>query len=226
MDAKIISETPSLMRMEPIVRTSDSMPVSCELLCRARLPHTIIEWRRFYHHFFTHEANTIVSDYPLSFNLDTRHILDDIIWSGVVRFFMAAKNPAYWIVEWTEHSEGDHAAAAHRLRDLQSIVGMQISIDDVGAGQDGLSRIAATRPQWIKIDGPLFQKARGDSNIQSLLRGLCAIGRDIGSSVIAEWVECQGDLDLARSVGAGCAQGFLFRPPTVHAANIPVRGNT
>ncbi|MBU2769313.1 EAL domain-containing protein [Acidithiobacillus ferrivorans] len=217
MEQQTISATPtpSCMRMEPIVRTDDSTPVAGELLCNARLPHTMMEWRIFYHHFFTQEADAIDHEYPLSFNLDTRHILDDAIWSGVVRFFMAQKKPANWIVEWTEHAEGNHAAAAHRLCDLQSIVGMPISIDDVGAGQDGLSRIAATRPQWIKIDGPLFQKARGDSNIQSLLRGLCAIGRDMGASVIAEWVECPGDLDLARSVGADHAQGFLFRPTKI-----------
>lgn len=223
MDYQTISaiQIPRCMRIEPIVRTEDLTPVAGELLCNTQLPHSMMEWRIFYHHFFTLEADAIDNKYPLSFNLDTRHILDDVIWSGVVRFFMAAKKPTHWIVEWTEHEEGNHAAAARRLCDLQSIIPIPISIDDVGAGQDGMSRIAATHPQWIKIDGPLFQKARGNSNIQAILRGICAIGRDIGASVIAEWVECQGDLDLARSVGANYAQGFLFRP----AKNIPAQRN-
>ena len=145
-----------------------------------------------------------------AFNLDTRHIMDREIYSSVDRFFQET-DPKQWVVEWTEHEEGDHGAAAKKLRGLRDRYGIEISIDDVGAGVNGLQRMQAVRcANWIKIDGGLFQRARGEDRAKKVIKAICGIVRECGARSVIEWIESDSDLDLAKELGADCGQGFHF----------------
>ena len=193
---------------EPIVDLSSRAIIAREMLCRKRpFPESVQEWREFYDKVF---AKIHALDVPTAFNLDTRHILDTEIWPSVERF-VDAHDAQDFIIEWTEHEEGNHAHAASRLRQLAKKTGIGISIDDMGAGQDGLSRLAAVEcVRWIKIDGPLLHRARTESVAQHIIHGLCGIAGDIGAHVIAEWTETAADIALAAELGASHAQGFFF----------------
>jgi EAL domain-containing protein (putative c-di-GMP-specific phosphodiesterase class I) len=90
--------------------------------------------------------------------------------------------------------------------------GAKIAIDDFGTGKTSLSVISSLPTDFVKLDGSLLQVERPD-----LSRGLLELGVKfaelVGAEVIVEKVETQADLDLARSVGAQFAQGWLFGQP-------------
>jgi EAL domain-containing protein (putative c-di-GMP-specific phosphodiesterase class I) len=90
--------------------------------------------------------------------------------------------------------------------------GAKIAIDDFGTGKTSLSIISSLPTDYVKLDGSLLQVERPD-----LSRGLLELGMKfadlVGAEVIVEKVETQKDLDLAKSVGATFAQGWLFGQP-------------
>ncbi len=199
---------------EPIVCMDSGVHISREMLCRERpFPACADEWRKFYSRLFGGALGPACgSSLPTSINMDTRHILDETIWNCCEKFLEESASPARWILEWTEHQDGDHEKAAKKLKKLARKTGVALSVDDFGAGQDGISRVSMLEnPAWIKIDGKLVQKARKSRCARKLMAGITKMAHDVGSTVIAEWVETEADRIIALESGADAGQGFLWK---------------
>lgn len=116
------------------------------------------------------------------------------------------------MVEITEQTMVDFTAEVRsQLMELRSM-GVRVAVDDFGTGFSGLAYLTRLPIDVLKIDRQ-FLFANHDARSHTMLRGLCALARDLGLSTIVEGVESAEELDLVRSLGADAVQGwFLGRP--------------
>jgi diguanylate cyclase len=118
-------------------------------------------------------------------------------------------------IEITETSiidEFDRArAAVERLRDL----GVDVSVDDFGAGFTSLAYLSELAVAELKLDrrfiSPLAGGAVGRES--ELVRATIELGHALGLRVVAEGVEDDLALGLLRSFGCDLAQGYVIGRP-------------
>ena len=96
--------------------------------------------------------------------------------------------------------------------------GFGIAVDDVGADSRSLALMPFIRPDVIKLDLRLVQQ-RPSVEIAQILGAVSAQAESTGAAVLAEGIETQEHVAIARSLGAGYAQGWFFGRP----GPLPVR---
>ncbi|MER7279177.1 EAL domain-containing protein [Dactylosporangium sp. NPDC000244] len=123
-------------------------------------------------------------------------------------------------IELTEHTQvGDYGrlvTATDRLRDA----GIQLAIDDAGAGYASLRHILQLRPDVIKLDIDLIRQVHADPVRQALTRSLVSFAADIGASLIAEGIETRQERDALLELGVTFGQGYFLGGP----GTLPSRG--
>jgi EAL domain-containing protein (putative c-di-GMP-specific phosphodiesterase class I)/GGDEF domain-containing protein/CBS domain-containing protein len=103
------------------------------------------------------------------------------------------------------------AAQVTRLKEM----GLEVAIDDVGAGTSGLNRVMQLRPHWLKLDHEFIKGIDTDSFKQNLVRFFVHFSRLSDVNVIAEGIENKEELGVVVSLGVRFGQGyFLARPAT------------
>ena len=103
-------------------------------------------------------------------------------------------------------------APLQRLREF----GLDISIDDYGAGETTLAMIEALPIDEVKIDRSLIQRvdAAADDLVSDVVERAAGNGWRVG----AEGIETEADLDRARRLGCHRGQGYLLGRPMDAAA--------
>lgn len=136
----------------------------------------------------------------------------ETILSGALEEALANVEPGRIVIELTEHARvADYDAlrtALDKLRDRA-----RIAIDDVGAGYSGLRHIVDLRPDILKLDISLTRNVDFDHARRALTRAMVAFAESIGSAIVAEGVETQGEREAMAGFGVPFAQGFLFSRP-------------
>lgn len=196
---------------EPIVDLASDIIVGGEVLCAHPHPLNPDAWRAWYA-----RVGLVVAQAGLSglctVNVDTHQILDKRLMQAVLGAFSEAPTDIEWHIEWTERGSDEHieaaASALTALRDRRNDIGL--AVDDVGAGQDGLRRIALTAPNLIKIDRHLLVRARHHRMTRGIITDVASIGRRIGAQTICEGIETEEDRILARDLGVDWGQGYLW----------------
>lgn len=125
--------------------------------------------------------------------------------------YKAAAWPAGWLqLELTEHAMISHPEdVAITIRDL-SALGVQVVMDDFGAGFSSLGVLVDLPITGIKCDRSFVNTLQQDRARQTLLTHICHMASDLGLSVTVEGVETHRDLDIVRACGATHVQGYVF----------------
>jgi EAL domain-containing protein (putative c-di-GMP-specific phosphodiesterase class I) len=97
--------------------------------------------------------------------------------------------------------------------------GFSIAVDDVGAGYSGLEKIAHLNPRYLKFDRELVRNIDSSYIRREMTRALKAFADRIGSTIIAEGIEREGELQTLLELGIEYGQGFLLGRPA--AAFLP-----
>lgn len=92
-------------------------------------------------------------------------------------------------------------------------LGATISIDDFGTGYSNLELLDRLRPDIIKVDRSLIQRASTDDRGEKILRAAIQLAHALDAKVVAEGVADQLMWDQARELGAELAQGYFLAPP-------------
>lgn len=92
-------------------------------------------------------------------------------------------------------------------------IGLQIAIDDCGAGRSDLGYISRLPVDCLKIDRSLVQRVTEDERDAVIVRAVIAQARTCGMRTVAEGLETVEQLDLVLSLGCDEAQGELFCRP-------------
>jgi diguanylate cyclase (GGDEF)-like protein len=95
--------------------------------------------------------------------------------------------------------------------------GVNIVLDDFGAGYSSISYLREMRFDAVKLDGSLIASTTasgGDSATGlALLRGVLALCRAMGQECVAEHIETDRQLQLLQGLGCRFGQGFGLSPP-------------
>ena len=128
---------------------------------------------------------------------------------------LLARGPAARIVlELTEHNRIEcYEPVLNALDGLRSY-GVRMAVDDAGAGYAGLQQILRLRPEILKLDMALTRGINNDPARRALATALVRFAADIDSMIVAEGVETVEELDILRSLGVQCAQGYLLGRPS------------
>jgi EAL domain-containing protein (putative c-di-GMP-specific phosphodiesterase class I) len=126
---------------------------------------------------------------------------------------LLARAPDRIGVEITEHTPVlDYAPlvqATNRLREA----GIQIGVDDAGAGYASLRHILKLRPTVIKLDLEIVRDVDTDRVRQALTRSLVGFAGEVGAILVAEGIETAEQLATLQRLGVGFGQGYLFDRP-------------
>jgi EAL domain-containing protein (putative c-di-GMP-specific phosphodiesterase class I) len=117
------------------------------------------------------------------------------------------------VVEVTEHAVvEDYTRLADAVAALRA-QGVQLAIDDAGAGFSSLQHIVRLTPDIIKLDLSLTQHLHDDPVRRALADCLVRFARETGCELIAEGIEHANDLHTWSELGAHAAQGYLLGRP-------------
>ncbi|WP_295810741.1 bifunctional diguanylate cyclase/phosphodiesterase [uncultured Nitratireductor sp.] len=100
-------------------------------------------------------------------------------------------------------------ARIERLRAM----GFRIALDDFGTGHCGFNYIKTLPIDAIKIDRSYIRNLGNDSIAQVFVSALTQIARIQGLTIVAEGIETEEELDLARAAGCNRFQGYLLGHP-------------
>ena len=133
----------------------------------------------------------------------------------------AGYEPEQVVLEITERTDARMEVLVPEAARLRSL-GFKLALDDVGAGNAGLEMLSALPVDFIKIDRAVVADAVEDRSARAVMLGIMAFARESGAFVIAEGIETEEMLELARDpepegearpAGAQGAQGFLLGRP-------------
>lgn len=86
--------------------------------------------------------------------------------------------------------------------------GMQVALDDLGAGHNSLVYLEALRPDLVKLDKSLMIGITPDDPRTALVAALVRYAHELGIQVVAEGLETATELDAAFALGADLGQGY------------------
>jgi diguanylate cyclase (GGDEF)-like protein len=112
----------------------------------------------------------------------------------------------------------DVRESAQKMKQLRSL-GVQISVDDFGAGYSSLSYLQRLPIDVLKLDRSFVEESQASGGNRSLVRGIVSLAHSLGIRVTAEGVETEEQLDLVHQSGCDKAQGYLLGRPSP-AANV------
>ena len=117
------------------------------------------------------------------------------------------------MLELTEGSiASDPARLIARLVELRDL-GVQIALDDFGAGYSLLSFLEQYPLDALKIDRSLSRRMAEREDAALLLRGITEMGAVNGMRVIVEGIETIEQRNRAQQLGIPLGQGYLFSRP-------------
>jgi EAL domain-containing protein (putative c-di-GMP-specific phosphodiesterase class I) len=131
-------------------------------------------------------------------------------------------DPASFTLEVTESTAvlaTDRALpAVHELR----AAGMQIAIDDFGAGHSSLSRLNELPADMLKIDRALVAGLPASRTSKALVGAALDIARALDLGVVAEGIESDAQRRVVADAGCLLGQGFhLGRPRAAERDHLP-----
>ena len=165
----------------------------------------------------------------IAVNVSGASLADDAYAQQLLRMTAAVpQDRRRLIVEVTESAAlADIGAANRRLGALRQ-AGIQICIDDFGAGAASFDYIHGLSVDGVKIDGKFVRGLESDARARTLIAHLVEMCGSLDLTTIAEFVETQDQADILRDLGVDYGQGWLFgkaepEPRTVMSAAAPAR---
>ena len=98
-------------------------------------------------------------------------------------------------------------------------IGIQIYLDDFGAGYSSLQYLNFFPLNGLKIDRMFTQKIPSSSETQAIVRSIVVMAQALNMDIVVEGIENNQQVEYLRNFSALSGQGFLFaRPLTVDSA--------
>lgn len=117
------------------------------------------------------------------------------------------------IFEITESEKIEDQKHLRNIVEYYRSRGFRTAIDDFGAGYSGLNLLAEVGADIIKLDLALVRDIHERPAKRAIVRGICQVASDLGTTVIAEGIEQREELAVLRDLGIHLFQGYLFAKP-------------
>lgn len=117
------------------------------------------------------------------------------------------------VLEITEHEAiEDYGAFAEKLAPLRER-GLRVAVDDVGAGYASLRHALQLAPDMVKMDISLTRDIDSDQRRRALASALISFAAEIDTTIVAEGIETQAELETLLELGVRHGQGFYLARP-------------
>ncbi len=117
------------------------------------------------------------------------------------------------VLEITERASVAHdLALCDHMKALRAL-GYRVAVDDLGAGYAGLTTLARVQPEFVKLDASLVRDIDSSTVNQLIVTAVLSLSGELGSRVVAEAIETEGELAMLRALGIDLMQGYLFAKP-------------
>ncbi len=117
------------------------------------------------------------------------------------------------IVEVTEDQIARDIKLAHEIARQLQVSGIQIAIDDFGAGYSSFSSLRELPFAELKVDHSFVLGCATDATNAAICQTAIDLAHRFGSTAVAEGVESQPDLQALMVMGCDFGQGVLIAPP-------------
>lgn len=92
-------------------------------------------------------------------------------------------------------------------------IGVQIAIDDFGAGYSNFERLLEFEPDILKIDGSLIKNIVNDGYNRNIVETIVLFAKKQNIKTIAEYVENETIFNVLKELGVDYSQGYYFGKP-------------
>lgn len=117
------------------------------------------------------------------------------------------------VVEITEHDAvTDYAELNVAIARLRAR-GVQLAIDDVGAGFSSFQHVLRLRPDKIKLDRSLTNHVDENPVLAALAAAMVTFAGSLGARICAEGIETVGQLVSLQKLGIPFGQGYFLAKP-------------
>ena len=147
----------------------------------------------------------------VSFNVSPRELhRPDFAADLGERLRAAGADPSLLTMELTESATlREPERIGPLLRELRAL-GLQLAIDDFGAGWSSLSRLRSLPVQILKIDRSFLREIPEDPEAGAIVRAVIALSDALGRTTVAEGVELPVQQHFLAAQGCPLSQGRLF----------------
>ena len=164
--------------------------------------HQIAEWRESF-------GNTV----PVAVNVSPLQLLDPGFPDLVVRTLRHFNVPADLLtLEITESAAITHLDQAREQIGQMRGHGVEVALDDFGAGFSSLNMLRSLPLSTVKIDRTLIDPMP-DANATAVVKAICDLAAVLQLTVVAEGVETSAHASAAAGAGCNVLQGFLYARP-------------
>lgn len=155
----------------------------------------------------------VVPNFSVAVNISPRSLLEvgfvDQVAGELAEVDLPASALTLEITETNLMTDPERAITA--LQQLR-LVGVRLSVDDLGTGYSSLAYLQRLPVDEIKIDRS-FLSAFDEPSAQAVVGTIVDLGHRLGKQVVAEGVEVPASLDALRLLGCDCAQGYWIARP-------------
>jgi EAL domain-containing protein (putative c-di-GMP-specific phosphodiesterase class I) len=146
---------------------------------------------------------------PEALNLDADG--RSLLQRAVERHGLSPKRIVIEVLEQAAFSNEEITAAmqSHQAR------GFSVAIDDFGTGASNFDRVWGVRPDFVKLDRSLVQRASMSRSDRRVAKLLVSMIHRMGAMVVAEGVETVEEALAMMDADVDFLQGFYFARPTV-----------
>ncbi|MCW3059579.1 MAG: hypothetical protein JWQ02_1400 [Capsulimonas sp.] len=152
--------------------------------------------------------------FRVAVNVSARQFETRDLADTVARILAETDLPAHCLdLELTETTIVKNATHAARVLQTLKNLGVQISIDDFGAGYSALSYLRRYPVDVIKIDRSFVSSLGDDPKDRAVIKSVIDLAHGLDLKVVAEGVEHEFQRDILRRLGSDRMQGYLFSRP-------------
>jgi EAL domain-containing protein (putative c-di-GMP-specific phosphodiesterase class I) len=153
-------------------------------------------------------------EFRISVNLSARHFGNTKIVDTVCRTLNLTRlKPEQLELEITEGILMEDFELCVKILSRLKDLGLSIALDDFGTGYSSLNYLSRLPIDTLKIDRSFIKALPNEKENQAIIKAVVAVSRTLGLRVVAEGVETESQLLLARELGCHEIQGYLFSPP-------------
>jgi EAL domain-containing protein (putative c-di-GMP-specific phosphodiesterase class I) len=119
------------------------------------------------------------------------------------------------VLEITENAVTENPEQARNIVAALRERGVQVSVDDFGAGFTSLSQLRGLPVHQLKIDRQFVTALDTSPDDDAVVTAIIDLGHRLGLTIVAEGVETRAAADRLRELRCDDLQGFWFARPMV-----------
>ena len=153
-------------------------------------------------------------DLSISVNISPKHFENGLIYDTISKMLKyKSVDPKKLKVELLESVLlDDFDVAVKVIKDLMAL-GVNIALDDFGAGYSSLEYVAKLPMDFLKIDRTFTMNLLENPSNKIILETIMTLAKGMKVKTIAEGVESQYHFDFLKSIGCDIAQGYFINKP-------------